>query len=82
MRVALLDDYQDVALSSADWSTLPADTEVRVWDSTAEIRYVTIPRRPAGTEHLDEVALRALVTRDSLVGVRVLDGAPNGSAGV
>lgn len=45
------------------------DVEVRVWDSTAEIRYLVLPERPAGTEHLDETALAALVTRDAMVGV-------------
>src|SRR5207249_10182032 len=44
---------------------LPQDTEVRVWDSTAEIRYLVLPERPAGTEHLREESLAALVTRDS-----------------
>ena len=48
--------------------TLPADTRIRVWDSTAEIRYLVLPMRPAGTEHLDESALAALVTRDSMIG--------------
>jgi len=48
---------------------LAADVEVRVWDSTAEIRYLVLPERPEGTEHLDEAALAALVTRDSMVGV-------------
>ena len=48
--------------------TLPSETEVRVWDSTAEIRYLVIPRRPAGTEELSEEALASLVTRDSMVG--------------
>ena len=47
---------------------LAADTAVRVWDSTAEIRYLVIPQRPAGTDGLDEVALAALVTRDSMIG--------------
>ena len=47
---------------------LDPDTEVRVWDSTAEIRYLVIPQRPAGTEGLDEAALAALVTRDGMVG--------------
>jgi nitrile hydratase len=47
---------------------LPADTEVRVWDSTAEIRYLVLPERPADTEGLDEDALAALVTRDGMVG--------------
>ena len=48
--------------------TLPPGTEVRVWDSTAEVRYLVIPRRPAGSEGLDEDALAALVTRDSMIG--------------
>lgn len=47
---------------------LPADVEVRVWDSTAEIRYVVIPERPAGTEKLTEAELAALVTRDQMIG--------------
>ena len=54
---------------------LPAETEVRVWDSTAEVRYLVAPRRPVGTEHLTEDALAALVTRDSMIGV-ALAGAP------
>lgn len=49
--------------------TLAADTEIRVWDSTAEIRYLVIPERPAGTEGLSEAALADLVTRDSMIGV-------------
>jgi nitrile hydratase len=48
--------------------TLPAQQEIRVWDSTAEVRYLVIPQRPAGTEGLDEDALAALVTRDSMIG--------------
>ena len=48
--------------------SLPASTEIRVWDSTAEVRYLVIPQRPAGTEALDEAALAALVTRDSMIG--------------
>ncbi len=48
---------------------LPADVEVRVWDSTAEIRYLVLPERPAGTEKLTEDQLAALVTRDAMVGV-------------
>ena len=47
---------------------LPASAEIRVWDSTAELRYLVIPQRPAGSEHLDEVQLAALVTRDSMIG--------------
>jgi nitrile hydratase len=54
------------------------DVEVRVWDSTAEIRYLVLPQRPAGTEGLSEEALAAIVTRDSMIGVgRVLS--PQGS---
>jgi nitrile hydratase len=48
---------------------LPADVEVRVWDSTAELRYMVVPERPGGTEGLSEEQLAALVTRDSMVGV-------------
>ena len=48
--------------------SLPAATEIRVWDSTAELRYLVIPERPAGSEGLDEEALAALVTRDSMIG--------------
>lgn len=48
---------------------LPQSTEVRVWDSTAEVRYLVLPRRPAGSEGLGEEALAALVTRDSMIGV-------------
>lgn len=48
--------------------SLPPDTAVRVWDSTAEMRYLVIPRRPEGTEGMDAEALAALVTRDSMIG--------------
>jgi nitrile hydratase len=48
---------------------LPANVEVRVWDSTAELRYMVVPERPAGTETLSEEQLAALVTRDSMIGV-------------
>jgi nitrile hydratase len=48
---------------------LPEDVEVRVWDSTAELRYLVLPERPGGTENLTEEALAALVTRDAMVGV-------------
>lgn len=48
--------------------TLPAGTDVTVWDSTAEIRYVVIPERPAGTEGWSEERLAALVTRDAMIG--------------
>ena len=48
---------------------LPDDVEVRVWDSTAELRYLVLPERPAGTETMSEEQLAALVTRDAMVGV-------------
>jgi nitrile hydratase subunit alpha len=48
---------------------LSEEVEVRVWDSTAELRYMVLPERPAGTENLTEEALAALVTRDSMIGV-------------
>jgi nitrile hydratase subunit alpha len=47
---------------------LPEGTQIRVWDSTAEVRYLVIPRRPHGTEALSEAELAALVTRDSMIG--------------
>ena len=47
---------------------LPADTAIRVWDSTAETRFLVVPMRPAGTEGWSEERLAALVTRDSMIG--------------
>ena len=48
--------------------TLPSETSVRVWDSTAEMRYLVIPQRPSGTDGWDEEALMNLVSRDSMIG--------------
>ena len=48
---------------------LSEDVEVRVWDSTAELRYLVLPERPNGSEHLGEEALATLVTRDAMIGV-------------
>lgn len=48
--------------------TLSPDKKIRVWDSTAELRYLVIPERPAGTEGLDQAALADLVTRDAMIG--------------
>jgi nitrile hydratase subunit alpha len=48
---------------------VPAAREVRVWDSSAEMRYMVLPRRPAGTERLSEAELVPLITRDALIGV-------------
>jgi nitrile hydratase subunit alpha len=51
---------------------LSDQTEVRVWDSTAELRYLVIPQRPPGSEGMSEAQLAALVTRDSMVGVALI----------
>ena len=51
---------------------LPEQTEVRVWDSTAEVRYLVLPRRPAGTESLSEDQLAERVTRDAMIGASAL----------
>ena len=48
---------------------LPPDVEIRVWDSTAEVRYLVLPERPSGSEKLSEEELATLVTRDAMVGV-------------
>ena len=57
---------------------LPAEVEIRVWDSTAEIRYLVLPERPAGTENMTEEALAALVPRDAMIGTAKA-AAPQGS---
>ena len=54
---------------------VPEEVEIRVHDSTADMRYMVLPLRPAGTEHLSEEQLAQLVTRDSLIGVAMV-GAP------
>ncbi len=51
---------------------VPDRTEIRVWDSSAELRYLVLPQRPSSTESLDEQQLTALVTRDSMIGVERL----------
>jgi len=48
--------------------TLPSDMSVRVWDSTAETRYLVLPQRPKGTDGMDEATLMDLITRDSMIG--------------
>ena len=58
---------------------LSKDVEVRVWDSTAELRYLVVPERPAGTETLSEEQLAGLVTRDSMVGVAKVPVRPAGA---
>jgi nitrile hydratase len=60
---------------------LPPGRQVRVWDSTAEVRYLVIPQRPAGTEGLSEEQLAALVTRDSMIGTGLPLPPPSGAGG-
>ena len=55
---------------------LPESMQIRIWDSTAEVRYLVLPRRPAGTEHLNERELASLVTRDSMIGTGLPNKAP------
>ncbi len=54
-------------------TVLPEDVAIRVHDSTADLRYLVLPMRPQGTEEMDETALAALVTRDCMIGVSVID---------
>ncbi len=60
--------------------TLDPDVEIRVWDSTAEVRYLVLPQRPPGTESLSEEELAGLVTRDSMVGTAVATTPGEGAA--
>jgi nitrile hydratase subunit alpha len=57
---------------------LPEDVEIRVWDSTAELRYLVLPERPKGSEAMDEDALAKLVTRDAMIGVAKVSMTPVG----
>jgi nitrile hydratase len=59
--------------------SLPADTRIRVWDSTAEIRYVVLPMRPDDSDGMSEAELAALVTRDSMIGTGLITTAGDGS---
>jgi len=59
---------------------LSQDVEVRVSDSTSEIRYLVLPERPAGTEKMTEQELAALVTRDAMIGVAKVASPPGGGA--
>ncbi len=56
---------------------LPSDTEIRVWDSTAETRFLVLPMRPAGTDGWDEERLAALVTRNSMIGTELAKTPPD-----
>ena len=58
---------------------LPKDTELRVWDSTAEVRYLVLPERPAGTESLSQEELASLVTRDAMIGAALVHEARPGN---
>ncbi len=60
--------------------TVPADKEVRVWDSTAELRYLVLPERPAGTEGMSVEALEALVSRDAMIGTGLAQVPPSTQA--
>jgi nitrile hydratase subunit alpha len=53
---------------------LPESVAIRVWDSTSEVRYLVVPQRPAGSEHLSEEQLADLVTRDSMIGTGLAKG--------
>ena len=59
---------------------LADDVEIRVWDSTAEVRYLVLPERPGGSGNMSEDQLAALVTRDAMVGVAKVTLAPAGGA--
>jgi nitrile hydratase len=59
--------------------SLPADTRIRVWDSTAEIRYLVLPMRPDDSDGMSEAELAALVTRDSMIGTGLITTAGVGS---
>ena len=58
---------------------LPEDVEIRVWDSTAELRYVVLPERPPGTAGMSEDELADLVTRDSMIGVAKVEAPARGA---
>jgi nitrile hydratase len=62
-RAVLRDEF---GLALAD------DTEIRIWDTSAEVRYWVLPQRPPGTEDMSEEELQELVTRDSMIGVGVV----------
>ena len=78
-RARLVNDPRSVL---AEFGTFPTDdVEIRVWDSTSEMRYLVVPQRPAGTDGWDEDRLAALVTRNAMIGVeRAKDAAGLGSS--
>jgi nitrile hydratase len=56
---------------------LPESVEIRIWDSSAELRYLVLPQRPPGTERLGEAELAELVTRDAMIGVALVSPPAN-----
>ncbi len=60
---------------------VPESVQVRVWDSSSEVRYLVLPERPAGTEHLTEEQLAELVSRDAMIGVARVEYDPEATAG-
>ena len=60
---------------------LPESTQIRVWDSTAEVRYLVIPMMPAGAQGLDQQQLAALVTRDAMIGTGLAQQPPSAAGG-
>src|SRR6516162_528704 len=60
--------------------TLPETTEIRVWDSSSDLRYMVLPERPTGTDGMTEAELATLVTRDSMIGVAVAQSPVDGVA--
>jgi nitrile hydratase len=61
------------AVLSEFGTTLAPETKIRVWDSTAEIRYLVIPERPEGTDGWSEQKLAGIVTRDAMIGTRLIE---------
>jgi len=59
---------------------VPETVDIRVWDSSAEMRYLVLPQRPPGTEGMSETELAALVTRDAMIGVALVQPTPAASA--
>jgi nitrile hydratase len=61
-------------------TTLDPDTEIRVWDSTSEMRYLVLPQRPQGTQDWTEVQLATLVSRNAMIGVEKAQPPQDGTA--
>jgi nitrile hydratase len=65
--------YEPRAVLAEFGTTIPDDIDLRVHDSTADMRYLVLPRRPEGTDGMDEAALAALVGRDAMIGVALVE---------